>query len=451
MNESFVLSNAKEMFHRVSETYFRRYDLHAEWAKLNKEIGKWKQKIGRGPFIYELIDKFLLPLKKPLREKVRKVLFTKDREWFHSVGQYFLYNTHQWSTSFSQPNSNPPEERKQNLFLEQWWSNFLDFERAGHLKDQRNALPLPKKILLELTSNCNLNCVMCGIGKHGYDPSRNLSLEVLESLSDEVLSEAEIIRLNGLGESTILPNFLKYLEILGSLPVQLEIVTNLTVADRKIWEHLIERQTNFLISCDSAHASLYEAIRQGAHFAGFKKNLRYIGQNIADPLQAQIIFTLMEQNCQEVAEMVNLAANMGLGGVIVNVVKLEGENGSWMRQKFEVIKEEFHRAYELANSYGLQLKLPDHLGIMAIDEEICNPTCQVRCENPWEEVYLRYNGDLTVCNMLNPYLYGNCSGEDEDPRVSFAESWNGLNAQLFRRFVNTCYRHPYCKDCYYLV
>ena len=31
------------------------------------------------------------------------------------------------------------------------------------------------------------------------------------------------------------------------------------------------------------------------------------------------------------------------------------------------------------------------------------------CENPLEEVYIRYNGDLTVSNMLNPYIYGNCN------------------------------------------
>ena len=82
----------------------------------------------------------------------------------------------------------------------------------------------------------------------------------------------------------------------------------------------------------------------------FKKNLNYIGKNISDPLQAQIIFTLMEQN---------------------------------------------------------------------IDHKISNKSCNDFCEKPWKEVYIRYNGDLTVCNMLNPYIYGNLKN------YSFESIWNG--------------------------
>ncbi len=46
---------------------------------------------------------------------------------------------------------------------------------------------------------------------------------------------------------------------------------------------------------------------------------------------------------------------------------------------------------------------------------------------------------------MNPYIYGNCQN------YSFEEIWNGVNAELFKTFVNTKYRHYYCKNCYYLV
>ena len=81
---------------------------------------------------------------------------------------------------------------------------------------------------------------MCGIGKSGYNPNRNMSTDLLNSLSENVLIHAELIRLNGLGESTILPNFLEYLAILSNLNAQLEIVTNLTVSNPKIWDNLLE-------------------------------------------------------------------------------------------------------------------------------------------------------------------------------------------------------------------
>ena len=433
MSNKFILRNAKELFESSTDDYFKRYDLSNEWSRLNKRIDSHKKKIGREPFIYELIDDLLIKLQDPIKNQVKDILFRKDNEWFFKIGQYFFYNTYQWIKNL--------ENCNMDIFLENWCSKFIEIE--NNRKTVKKDKSFPKKILLELTNNCNLNCVMCGVGKNDYDPSKNFSLDLLDFLSKTVLFKADLIRLNGLGESTILPNFLDYLNILGQLPAQLEIVTNLIVSNNIIWEKLIENKTNFLISCDSSSASLFESIRRGAKFYKFKKNLQYIGKNILNPLQGQIIFTLMKCNIQELFSIVELAAEMGLGGVIVNVVKENDTN--WMYQHYEKIKAQFQKSFQLAESNNIELKLPDHIGHLPINKRISNPSCQYDCNNPWEEIYIRYNGDLTVCNMLNPYIYGNCQN------YSFEEIWNGVNAELFKTFVNTKYRHYYCKNCYYLV
>ncbi len=443
MIDKFILKNVREMFNITSNNYLKRYDLSNEWAQLNKEINIYKSNFGREPFMYDLIDMLLVKLKDNMKKKVKVVLYRKNLEWFLNIGQYLIYNTYQWIKNFHCNSNIDLGEQHLDDFIENWWSKFLDFEDKGvKLKKEKS---FPKKILLELTNNCNLNCIMCGVGKKRYDPSRNLPLDLLNYLSENILIKAEIIRLNGLGESTILHNFFEYLDILSKLPAQLEIVTNLTVTKNEIWDKLIENNTNFLISCDSSSADLFEKIRRGANFTNFKTNLRYIGSNISNPLQGQIIFTLMDCNVHELSKVVNLTADMGLGGVIVNVVKTNKNDYNWMNLKYEIIIKEFQKAYQLSKSYDLILKLPDHLGKIPVNEQISNKSCHFNCINPWEEIYIRYNGDLTVCNMLNPYIYGNCQN------YSFKEIWNGLNAELFRAFVNTKYRHHYCKDCYYLV
>ena len=444
MREKFILINAREMFDVVCNSYFKRYDLSKEWSQLNKQIHNFKSKNGREPFMYDLIETLLMKLKDSMKTQVKNVLYRKDNEWFFKIGLYFFYNTYQWIKNFTyEIDSSLEGQRSLKIFLEKWWSKFLEFENDG--KNIKKNKSFPKKILLELTNNCNLNCIMCGIGKNCYDPSRDLSIDLLYSLSENVLIKADYIRLNGLGESTVLPNFLEYLDILSELPAQLEIVTNLTVTDNKIWEKLIENNTNFLISCDSSSSQLYELIRRGASFTNFKKNLEYIGNNISNPLQGQLIFTLMECNIHEITKVVELAASMGLGGVIINVVKLDSKTNSWIHQQYKNIKEQFQKAFKLAESYKIALKLPDHIGGLPINKNISNPSCQFHCNNPREEIYIRYNGDLTVCNMLNPYIYGNCQN------YAFEEIWHGLNAEMFRTFVNTKYRHYYCKDCYYLI
>ena len=57
---------------------------------------------------------------------------------------------------------------------------------------------------------------------------------------------------------------------------------------------------------------------------------------------------------------------------------------------------------------------------------------------------MRWDLDVQVCNMFNPYAYGNLALHSVD-RV-----WRGAFAQAFRANVNTSSRHPYCQGCAYI-
>ena len=439
MEDKFVLNSAENLFNRVNKmNAFERYDLMKLHNYYNEYKKTFKNYTGREPFIYDLIEIALKPLDKSLRKSVKQILFGKKLDWFMNVGQYFFYNLYDWTQKLDIINQSDSNKIK---FLKKWWKNFINYENEVEIQNYE----VPEKILLELTNNCNLNCIMCGIGKYGYNSSRNMSLDLLNSLKKDLLPIVSMIRLNGLGESTIIPNFIDYLDILRELPAKLEIVTNLTVQNNKIWQKLIEINTNFLISCDSSNPKVFESIRRGSKFEVFEKNMDYIGNSISNPMQAQIIFTLMEQNINELLGVIEFASKKCLGGVIVNVVKLDSKNNLWIKNQYHEIINVFKLAYELAKSYNINLKLPDHMGGIPVNQKISTPSCRFYCENSWKEVYIRYNGDLTVCNMLNPYIYGNCKN------YPFNKIWNGLNAYMFRSFVNNEFRHYYCQDCYYMI
>ncbi len=453
MEDKFVLKQVTEVSSNIlKKNYFIRYDLRKEWSLYNNFINKFKYRNGTYPFVYEILQSFLSSLSLKLQKKVKDILHKKYFQWFIDVGQYLFYNLYQWIKNFNDIELNKKniliegiknQRHKRQEFLEAWWTSFCKFEDKQNSKEFPIS-QIPEKILLEITNNCNLDCIMCGVGKNGYDPSRNFHLNLLYYLSDKILSKVKLIRLNGLGESTVIPNFLKYLDIICNLPARLEIVTNLTVQNQKIWDKLIEKETNFLISCGSSIAKKYEAIRRGAKFSSFVRNLKMIGSKISNPLQAQIIFTLMKENISDLLGVIELAREYGLGGVIVNVVK-SNQNETWMEKYFDFIQELFQKAYDYSQNVGTVLKLPDHLGLKSINPEISTPSSSKFCENPWKEVYIRYNGDLTACNMLNPYIYGNCTN------TPFEKVWNGLNANIFRHFVNSKFKHYYCRECYYLI
>jgi radical SAM protein with 4Fe4S-binding SPASM domain len=88
--------------------------------------------------------------------------------------------------------------------------------------------------------------------------------------------------------------------------------------------------------------------------------------------------------------------------------------------------------------------LPDQIGGCCFDDLETLKTSSSLCQMPWEEAVIRWNGDVQVCNMFNPYTYGNIYLN------SFKNIWNGAFAQVFRNNMNTDFRHPYCRDCVYM-
>lgn len=446
MNHNFITKTIGELRDYISENRtFLRYDVSDFYNSYNKAMKKFNRSKHRNMFIYELLDSLLNSLDSKLSSQIKKDLHSKDFNWFKRIGQYFFFNLTQWYGCIN-PNGQDilslfNATRKD--FFEKWWKYFLRFEQNQRTENE-DTPSYPEKVLLELTNNCNLNCIMCGIGAYGYDKSRNMSLDLVDRLSKHVLSKVKTIRINGLGESTIIPNILEYLQKIFSLNKQLEIVTNLTVQNENLWSRLLNKHTNMLISCDSADPQTYETIRRGANFNSFLKNLKFIGENINHPLQAQIIFTLMKQNLDDLPEVIELSSQHNLGGVVVNVVKLDTMD-YFSKKEIDTIKQTFEKSYNLARDYGLSLKLPDHIGNVPINSQISTKTCKEFCSNPGNEVYIRYNGDLTPCNMLNPYIYGNLELD------SFSNLWTGLNASIFRHFLNTHHRHHYCRNCYYLL
>ncbi|MCH8907591.1 MAG: SPASM domain-containing protein [Candidatus Heimdallarchaeota archaeon] len=354
-------------------------------------------------------------------------------EWFETQGLYLIVNLLTYPELLDiLPNFLVPEKKNDHL--------------PNKISLQRLTAPLPSKYLIELTNNCNLKCIMCGVGELPYDHSKTISLDAFESLMRNIQTNSDpsklTFRLNGLGESTILPNFLKYLAIVPQKS-HVELVTNLTIVDAEIWETLIRRDALLLVSCDAV-GEKFEFIRKGASFPIFTNNLKLL-QTLRKKYRkgtVYVIFTCQKENYEDLLDVINLVAEHDLDGLIVNMVKLP--DNSWMLFRSNELIGIFKKASTLASRYNLDLKLPDHLETIQLELTYTRPSSAKMCPNPWSEIYIRYNGDVTVCNMLNPYIYGNINYQ------AFEQIWNGINAQLFRKTINTDARHPYCKNCYYL-
>ena len=67
--------------------------------------------------------------------------------------------------------------------------------------------PWPERLVLELTNTCNLDCPMCRIGEFGVDPDRFMAKDLFDEVEHQLFPLVREVRLNGLGEATVLPWF----------------------------------------------------------------------------------------------------------------------------------------------------------------------------------------------------------------------------------------------------
>ncbi len=159
--------------------------------------------------------------------------------------------------------------------------------------------------------------------------------------------------------------------------------------------------------------------------------------------QMHLLYTLQPGTERELPGVVELAARWTIPSVVVNVAKLPSRD--WLTRVEGPALDAFREADEAAARLGVRLSLPDHLGGRRIDLPSAMPSAASGCDRPFKEVVIRWNGDVQVCNMFNPYLYGNVT------LGSFHQSWNGAFAAAFREQFKTEPGHPYCNGCYYLA
>ncbi len=299
------------------------------------------------------------------------------------------------------------------------------------------------KVIIELTNNCNLNCVMCGVGSAKYSEKRDMNYQMYLQLLKKIPSTVEIIRLNGLGESTFVHDFHKYLKPLSMFDFRFELITNLNITDKKILLKLLDLGFDLYISCDSPKAEKLASIRRGLNTSIFFENLKIVRDYPnRDNLQNQFIFTIMEDNFEDLPEMIELAKKHNFGCVIANMVR--GVDSSFKTQRIDEIIDIFDYTHELSKKQGILLKLPDQIEGYRIDRDYVSKTNEKFCTNVFNEIFIRYNGDICPCNMMNPYVYGTLRTHPLDEII------NGRIANLFLAILKNEDKHPYCKHCYFM-
>ena len=190
----------------------------------------------------------------------------------------------------------------------------------GLLDPSRQAQPLPMALLIEPTSRCNMDCVMCARSLPGHRKEEECDLsDELVSLLGRGMEGIQGCRIQGLGEPLISRNFLPLMDLLEANRVHVVTFnTNGTMLTEKIARSLVEKGKTFehfrvSFSLDAATQETYSKIRNG-NLDRTLKNIRFL-QEFKKKMRASnpsvfINMTLSRTNIKDLPKFIGLASDL---------------------------------------------------------------------------------------------------------------------------------------------
>jgi MoaA/NifB/PqqE/SkfB family radical SAM enzyme len=166
---------------------------------------------------------------------------------------------------------------------------------------------------IEVTSRCNLKCVMCPVTVlTDHWPARDMALETFERIA-EAFARTKWVYLQGWGEPLLHPRIFDMIARAKQAGCRVGFTTNGTRLTRETGARLLDAGLDLLaVSIAGASAATHEAIRVGSDFAKLLENLRgFLRLRVGARPKVEIFYLMTRTNLAELPRAVELAAELG--------------------------------------------------------------------------------------------------------------------------------------------
>ncbi len=185
------------------------------------------------------------------------------------------------------------------------------------------AKPDIKKIYIEVSSRCNLNCITCI--RHSWSlEHQDMSLELFKEIVQQLDSFPNLkkVVIGGLGEPFMNPDIMKMTELIKNKGYEVKITTNGMLLNRSIFEKLISLNVDELvISIDSFQEEEFENIRKGGELKELKDKLLQLKDIKKEEKtifpRVSMEFVLMESNRDQLSLLSEKARELGILNILV--------------------------------------------------------------------------------------------------------------------------------------
>ncbi len=299
----------------------------------------------------------------------------------------------------------------------------------------------PRRIVLELTNACNLNCIMCGRNAVEFKHTQ-FEMEWFYSL-EPLFDTVEEVTLMGWGEPTVHPHFDEMLQVLAKHSARIYFCTNgmrLNKLHNQIFENGVDV---FAVSVDGASHETNSKIRRGSDLNEINASLKRIVAEKKDKHlkypYINYVFCAMKSNIHELPDLVKMAADIGLNEVKVVFLTVFDQNliHETLFGDEVNVKQVFDEAEKCAEELNINLKLPYIYGV-----DPAGTSYHRDCYVAYRDFYLGSDGYVRPCMSTSEKFF------KYDTKRDFMDMWNSLEYQNLRNNVNNENMSVNCKNCY---
>lgn len=310
-----------------------------------------------------------------------------------------------------------------------------------------------KKLYLELTSRCNLDCSIC-YRRSWTDAPADMDEATVAALLTQAASSETLrsVVLGGMGEPSASPRFLRALGALGGRPGRELIVTSNGLGYDESMVAAVAGSVDLLaVSIDGLEsgyrrirgAELGEAVSTMRRVGEERRRLGLAGSNLG------LHFVLSRDNASEALGVLELAASLRARSMTVSHLLAQSEEQAAGAMYGRIAPPEARRLFDALRSRALRLGL-----------SLTLPRLELKTERPCpfiedEAMVVTADGLAAPCYRLAhsypEYFLGRrkavlAYGFGDATSESLASIWNAGAYRAFRAVIYSG-RYPSCPDC----
>ncbi len=332
-------------------------------------------------------------------------------------------------------------------------SFWLD-EREGELI-LHPRLPDVRKLYIEATTGCNLQCRTCIRNVWG-DPTAMMKQETFEHILESLdgLPELKRVVFTSFGEPLTHPRILTMIEKIRARNLAVTVGSNGLLLNQKVAEELVRLGVDRLVvSVDGAQPETYAGVR-GAELNQVLSNIRKLNEiktrlGVVTPALG-IEFVILKSNAAELAELTSLAVHLNASRVLVSNVLPYTED-----MRSEILYG--HEPQEPFKTTSFPVRADAWVMWGTLELPRMHWGAERRCRFVRDHsIVVGWDGQISPCYALSHnYSYYAIDGRQKHVKryqlgnvhdSSLAEIWMSEEYVRFRSEVNL-FHFPSCPDC----